>query len=155
MTRFKTCLAVLAALCLAGVQPVRADSSLASSASDSASSTVGSLSNSVRNSSNSSSTTTPVADGDYRIDEVAVLLDRPGTLRLKLQPLADGGDAQALFLILPQPTVDHGRLAVGQVVTARQRPYGVEFAARDDGQTFFLALHDDWLRELSAHAVAL
>ena len=48
-----------------------------------------------------------------------------------------------------------GRLAPGDIVTARQRPYGVEFASGATQQAFFLVLNDDWYRELQTNAVVL
>jgi hypothetical protein len=148
-------LALLATLWLAVCLPAAAESSAASSASNSASSTVGSLSDSVKGSSDSSSKTTTVAEGEYRIIELAAFPERPGTVRLTLQALAGTGADGVLFLVVPAPALDGGRLVAGQIVTARQRPYGVEFARGDDGQAFFLALSDDWLRELQARAVTL
>ena len=49
----------------------------------------------------------------------------------------------------------HQVLAAGQVVQARHRPYGVEFAKAADGTAFFLALTDGWLRELQNNPVTL
>ena len=46
-------------------------------------------------------------------------------------------------------------MAAGQIVAARQRPYGVEFAKGDTGKAFFLVLHDAWYRELQSNAVVL
>src|SRR6185436_15892890 len=64
--------------------PCHADS-FASSASSAGSASVGSLSDSLKGSSGSSKTT--VAEGDYRIVEVAAA-DRPNTLRVKMQHVA-------------------------------------------------------------------
>jgi hypothetical protein len=41
------------------------------------------------------------------------------------------------------------------VVTARHRPYGVEFARADTREPFFLLLADDWRHELDPHALTL
>ena len=155
MTPFKSGLPLFAALALAISGPALAASSAASSASDSASTSVGSLSDSVKKSSNSSSGDKDVAEGDYKVIEVAAIAEQPGTVRLKLQAVADASEAGVVFLDVPQPALDKTRLAAGQIVTARSRPYGLEFAKAADGQAFFLALRDDWLRELQSHPVTL
>jgi hypothetical protein len=134
-----------AAACLVMTVPAGAASSAASSASDSVATSVGSLSNSVQASSGSSSKT-GVAQGDYRVIEVAAAPDRPGQVRLRLEPLTAGAEAFALYL--PQAVAAEARLAVGDTVAARTRPYGVEFSQGEPRRAFFLALADEWLREL-------
>jgi hypothetical protein len=142
-------------LCLAATAPCRAEGS-ASSASSAGSASVGSLSDSVRGSSNSSSRDDRVAEGDYRIVEVAELAGRPGQLRLTLQAAAaNAGDEPAFFLDLPKRATEQPGLARGDVISARHRPYGLEFARADTRQAFFLALADDWFRELDPRAVSL
>jgi hypothetical protein len=81
--------------------------------------------------------------------------ERPGTLRLKLQPVADASEDSAFFLYVPEKALAQTAVAVGQTVAARTRPYGVEFAQADTGRAFFLVLHDDWYRELQSNAVTL
>jgi hypothetical protein len=71
-------------------------------------------------------------------------------VRLTLQ-----GEGETLFLYVPQETVRLGGLATGQVVAARQRTFGVEFAAGEPRRAFFLALRDGWLPELQTRAVTL
>ena len=155
MNLFSKNLPWLAALSLSIAGPAMAASSAASSASDSVSTSVGSLSDSVKKSSNSSSGDKEVAEGDYRVIEVAAVAEQPGTMRLKLPAVADNSEAGVVFLDVPQPALDKSRLAAGQIVVARNRPYGLEFAKAADGQAFFLALRDDWLRELQSHPVTL
>jgi len=150
MTHFKHCLALL--LLAAAALPAFAASSAASSASESIGMSVGSLSGSIQRSSNSSSPT-KVADGDYKLIEIAADGERAGMVRLRLQALHDEHDE--FYLILPRETVERSRLASGDVVSAHQRPYGLEFAAGAERQAFFLVLADDWLRELQTKAVAL
>ncbi len=144
----------LAFAALAGLNapPVVAASSAASSASESVGVSIGSLSGSVQKSSDSSSRTTQVATGDYRIVEVTQVADKPGVLRLTLQALAPPADGE-FFLYLPQATVADSRLAAGQTVGARQRPYGLEFSGGPAGAPFFLVLADDWYRELKSERV--
>jgi hypothetical protein len=160
MTHVKPSLAsialALAALLLgAAALPAMAASSTASAASDSLTTSVGSASGSIQKSSDSSSTDNKVADGDYKIIDVATLAERPGTLRMKLQAVADRGADGEFFLYLPQPAFEQSRLAQGDIVSARQRPYGLEFAHGQTRQAFFLVLSDDWYRELNTTAVVL
>ena len=155
MNTLKNSLALAAALALLTTPPVMALSSTASSASEGASASVGSLSDSVKGSSNSSSGDAKVAAGDYKIIEVLAMTDAPGTVQLKLQSVAQAGAAGELLLQVPQRTLDQAGLAAGQLITARQRPYGVEFAKAADGAAFFLALSDGWLRELQNNPVTL
>lgn len=141
----------LAALLLAtAAGPAGAASSTSSAASEGASASVGSLSTSIEQSSVSSSRGDKVADGDYTVVDVAAAQARPGQLRLTLQR-----QGLTLFLYVPQEAVRQGGVAAGQVVAARQRPFGVEFAAGEPRRAFFLALHDGWLPELQTRAVTL
>jgi hypothetical protein len=142
------------ALLLAGVfvaLPCRADS-FASSASSASSASVGSLSDSIRDSSKSS--TDKVAEGDYRVMDVAAA-ERPDTLRLKMQH-ADrtGGEGAVIYLDVPRQALGHRAPAPGDVVGVRLRPYGYEFAWADTREAFFLALAADWRRELDARPVS-
>lgn len=142
---------VLVAVGLAAATAARAES-FASSASSAGSASIGSLSDSVRGSSRSSSgDDKKVAEGDYRVLEVADAADRPSHLQLKLQPVAQSGEHGVLWLTLPRQALASRGLAAGDLVVARQRPYGVEFARADAAQArepFFLVLADDWHREL-------
>lgn len=148
----------LAALLVgAAVLPAAAGSLVTSSAAggSSASSAASSASESSKDSSTSSSTNNRVAEGPYKIVDLVAVADRPGTVRLRLQALADAGPAGEFVLDLPAQTADQSRLATGQTVTARQRPYGTEFAHVDTHQAFFLVLSDGWSRELVANPVLL
>ena len=147
-------LACLSCLCIATAAPCLADS-LASSASSAGSASSASISDSIDRSSDSSKRDKQVAEGDYRIVEVAAVADRPGTLRLKMQPTAPQGGAGEFTLDLPQPTFDRQGLAPGAIVSARRRAYGLEFARADTHEPFFLVLADAWQRELESHAVTL
>jgi hypothetical protein len=128
-----------------------AESSLVSSASQSLSTSVGQMSKSISNSSDGSSRHQDLAQGDYKVVEVAAA-DRPGMVALKLQPVAEG--AEAFTLTVPAETVAKNGLAVGQVVSALARPYGFEFAKADTKQAFFLVMRDDWHRELKSNPVS-
>ncbi len=160
MNRFSTPLACLALALGAAASPAMAASSTASSASEGVSASVGSVSTSFETSSDSSSKKDKTASGDYKVIEVAEVAERPGTLRMKLQPVATtnapNADADNSFVLyLPAQAVAQSQVAAGQIVAARQRPYGVEFAKGDTGRAFFLVLHDAWYRELQSNAVVL
>ncbi len=147
-------IATLSAASTLAATTVWADS-LASSASSAGSASLGSISDSIGGSSNSSGGNQKVADGDYRVIEVAVLATQPGLVRLTLAALAPAGDgAREFTLTLPERAVAAQPVAVGDVVSARQRAYGVAFA-RATGEAFFIALADDWRGELDARAVRL
>jgi len=154
MAAFKQALAA-ALLVAAGTTPALAASSTSSAASDSIGTSVGSISGSIKNSSDSSSQAT-VAEGEYRIIEVASMPEQPTMARMKLQAVKtqQGADAE-FYLVLPQVVVDQARLAQGGIVMARQKPYGLEFAQGPARQGFFQVLRDEWHRELHTRPVVL
>jgi hypothetical protein len=140
---------VAAISAVAAMVPAVAES-LASSASSTASFAASSASNSLEASSGSSSKGTTAAAGDYRIEAVTVAADRPGMVRLALQPAAGGATRTAFVLVLPQRTAEQQGLVRGDTVSVRERAYGFEFARADTRQAFYLVLADDWQRELDA-----
>ena len=152
MSRLQQALISLAMLG-AAAGPVLAASSASSASSEGSSASVGSLSTSIEKSSNSSSKGDKVAEGDYRIIEVAAADQQPGKMRLTLRALnpVDG----EFVLTLPQTAVLQGRLAAGGVVTARAHAYGLQFAAGAPREAFFLVLQDAWYQELQTKAVTL
>ncbi len=138
--------------------PVFAASSTASSASEGASSAASSGSKSLEASSGSSSKGDKVAAGDYRIIDVAAAADRPGMVRVHLQAAAEMSALNApdaFYLVLPEQAFEKSQLVAGQLVTARQHAYGLEFANQQNQQAFFLVLSDEWYRELDSKAVVL
>jgi hypothetical protein len=76
-------------------------------------------------------------------------------VRVRLQAVADASAEGEFFLYLPQQTAEQAQLAAGQLITARLRAYGLEFARTETKQAFFLALNDDWYRELQTNVVRL
>jgi hypothetical protein len=152
MIRITTALAA-AAWMAAATLPAQAASSASSAVSDSLSTSVDSLSNSLRRSSRSSSGDDKVADGDYRIVEIAAVADQPDKRRLVLQPVA--GEGEGFTLDVAQSLLAETGLEAGKVISARNRPYGIEFALAPTKQVFFLALEDAWLRELPTRPVTL
>jgi len=143
---------IACALALAGAPSAQADSSIAFSASDSLSVSMAKLSDSVANASTSSSPGDHQAEGDYRVIDVAEIADRPGLLRVRLQPLPEGREG-AIDLTLPRQAADAGHVAPGGVVTAVPRPYGIEFATGPAREAFFLALDDAWMHEMRTRPV--
>lgn len=141
----------LAALALAAAAlPAFADS-LASSASGSLSVSSDKISNSLSDSSQSSSNRDARnAQGDYKVIDVAEVADRPGVLKARLHAV-DREDE--FFLTLPREAAANGQVAAGAVVTAMQRPYGIEFATGGEHRAFFLALADQWADELESKAL--
>lgn len=103
----------------------------------------------------SDSSTQKTAAGEYRIVDVAALPGQPDQVRMKLQSLADAGDAGTFVLYLPQQVVSQRGLVAGRTVQATPRPYGTEFAAADTHEAFFLLMHDDWYNELAARPLVL
>jgi hypothetical protein len=142
----------------AALTPCGASTNATSSASSAASESADSASSSVEKSSDSSSSSgKKVAAGDYKVIHMAMLPERPGMWRLNLQAITGaGGKQDGFFLYLPQAVIDKTPLlAVGGVVTARARPYGLELAHGDRQEAFFLVLDDDWHRDLQTRALAL
>lgn len=128
--------------------------SFVSSASSAGSASSGSVSDSLSDSSNSSSGGNKVADGDYRIIEIAPTPGRADRTRLTLQAAEP---AQRIVLDLPQATFARQGLAAGDTVYASNRPYGVEFGRRaaEQRQPFYLVLADEWHDELASRPVTL
>jgi hypothetical protein len=132
--------------------------SFASSASSAGSKSVGSLSDSLTGSSNSSSGDKKVAEGTYRIEQVAAVADKPDHLRLHLQATATSGPAGAVLLDLPRHAVEKQGLDTQALIALRQRPYGMEVAHVTPAAApvaFFLLLADAWRSELDTRAVTL
>lgn len=145
-------LAAAAALVLAAPW-AQASSTAGSSASSAASDTVGSVSDSFQGSSNSSSEDDKHAlNGDYRVQGLYAVADRPGRLRIALVPV-DQPEQPAVMLELPQQVAMNAGVVEGLVITARPRPYGTEFATAE--APFYLVVEDAWYRELVARRVTL
>ena len=136
---------------LAAALPAFAESSIASSASDSLSVSSAKISDWISNSSQSSSQRDARnAQGDYKVIEVADVAGRPGMVQLRLHALAQDDE---FMLTLPREAAANGHVAKDAVVTAMQRPYGIEFATGQEHAAFFLALADDWANELRTTAL--
>jgi hypothetical protein len=131
----------------------RASSSASSASSEGSSASVGSLSTSLEKSSDSSSKGDKVAAGDYKVIQMADATDRPGVLRVTLQATADASNT--FVLLLPQAAATQGQVALGAVIQARPREFGLEFAAGTPRQPFYLVLHDAAYRELRTQVVTI
>lgn len=144
------CVSVLAA---ALAIPAHADS-VASSASSAGSASSGSISDSIGGSSNSSNKDRRVTAGDYQVIDIAQAPAKLDTTRLTLRPVA-GTAAQAFTLDVPNRALAARTMGSGAIVHVNERVYGYEFAYADTRQPFFLALQDDWYRELGSRKVAI
>lgn len=123
--------------------------SFASSASSAGSASSGSVSDSLNGSSNSSSHDKKVANGPYRIIDIAAVPGRDGMARITMQNDAQ----QPLVLDLPKATFEQQQLTQGDMIYAQNRAYGIEFARNDTRKAFFLVLADQWHGELAARPV--
>ena len=146
--------ALLAALAAACALPVQAASTAASSASSAGSASSGSVSDSIGSSSNSGGDDKRVAAGQYRVIDVAAAPGKPDTTRMTLQAAATGA-TRAFTLDVPNKALAQRAIGKGELVQVNAREYGYEFAHADNRQAFFLALEDNWYRELGSHKVAI
>lgn len=126
--------------------------SFASSASSAGSASSGSVSDSLRGSSKSSTGNEKVADGDYRIIEVADAPERADFVRVAMQ---GNEPQQRIELELPRAVFAKQGLDRGDLVHTQRRVYGYEFSRGDTREAFYLAIADDWYGELAARPVGL
>lgn len=168
MIRLNTRLAAVALLTCAVALPSQAESSITSSASDSLSRSSGSISDSITGSSHASSPDNKQVKGDYKVIDMAEVDGRPDMVQLRLQPVVASAETperaaqpaataavDQLLLTLPREAAESGHIARNGVVTAMQRPYGIEFASGQPHAAFFLALADDWVREMKMAPLSL
>ena len=143
------CLGLFAIACAI---PVQAES-FASSASSAGSASSASISDSISDSSTSSSGDNKVAAGDYRVIDIANAPNNPDTTRLTLR--AEAGQVRTFFLDVPNRAMAQRQVNAGDVVRVNERVYGYEFAYADTQRPFFLALQDDWQRDMASRKVAI
>lgn len=146
-----TLLAVFATAC---ALPVQAASTAASSASSAGSASSGSVSDSIGSSSNSSGDDKRVAAGQYRVIDIAAAPGKSDTTRMTLHAAAAGASGE-FTLDVPNKALTQRGVAKGELVQVNAREYGYEFAHADSKQAFFLALEDNWYRELGSRKVAI
>ena len=150
-----TLLRALCAAALAGAcaLPAHADSA-SSVASSAGSASSASISDSIGASSDSSSGDRRVAAGEYRVIDIAQAPAKPGTMRMTLRATA-AGPTREFYLDVPNHALAARTVHTGELVRVNERVYGYEFAHADDKRPFFLALQDDWYRELGSKQVAI
>lgn len=119
------------------------------SVSDSVSASVGSISDSVHDSSRAMH----VAEGDYKVLDVAQAADKPGHTRLTLQAANDSQQAP-FYLYLPEHDARQAALARGDTISASKRPFGLAFARAHATTPFVLVLDQAWQQELQPNIVS-
>jgi hypothetical protein len=129
-------------------------SSAGSSASSAGSASLRGSSDSISGSSDSSRADAKVAEAEYRVAAVDEVEGRADMLRLTMEPLASHPHATGFKLQLPQRALGDRPLVPGDTVSARHRPYGLEFARGGTRDAFFLVLADDWHRDLQTRVIA-
>jgi hypothetical protein len=152
---FPRALSLAAALAIAAASavPVHA-TSFTSSASSAGSASSGSISDSIGSSSNSSSgDDNRVAAGEYRVIDVAQAPAKLDTTRVTLRAVAAG--AREFYLDVPNRALAERGVNTGELVQVNERVYGYEFAHADTRRSFFLALQDDWYRDLASRKVTI
>ena len=151
---FKTFALAVALAAAASTLPAHADS-FASSASSAGSASSGSISDSIGGSSNSSSGDNKRAEtGPYRVMDVAQAPAKAGITRITLRAVA-GNAATEFWVDVPDRALADRRVAKNEVVQVNERVYGYEFAYGDTKKPFFLALQDDWYRDLASRKVTI
>jgi hypothetical protein len=133
--------------------PAQAES-FASSASSAGSASSASISDSISGSSDSSGGDEKVAAGEYRVIDIAQTPGKPDTTRLTLRAVATG-QARSFYLDVPNRAMAQRHVNAGDVVQVNERVYGYEFAYADTQRPFFLALQDDWYRDLASRKVTI
>ena len=151
--RFSLRLTLLAAMSAAFVLPAHALSLGSYSLIEGSRTSIGGLSNSITASSNGSSTAVGLAQGDYTLVEVAAVNDQPDMVRMALQAVDRDKAENDVYVLLPAKTYLDAGLQAGQVISAKQRPYGVELAKANDSKPFFLLVQDSLLEELKSKPV--
>lgn len=134
--------------------PAHADS-VASSASSAGSASSASISDSIGGSSNSSNRDKRVAAGQYRVIDVARAPAKADTTRMTLRAAGEQAGAQAFYLDVPDRALAQRAVNPGELVQVTERVYGYEFGYADTQRPFFLALQNDWYRELGSHPVTI
>ena len=143
------CLAAFSAAC---ILPAQAASTTASSASSAGSASSGSVSDSIVASSNTSGGDDRVAAGEDLGIDVAQAPAKANTTRMTLRA---AGGAREFHLDVPNRALGARAVAKGELVQVNEREYGYEFAHADTNTAFFLALQDNWYRELGSQKVAI
>lgn len=145
---------ILALFATACTLPAAHADSVASSASSAGSASSGSVSDSISGSSNSSNGDQRVTAGQYRVIDVARAPGKPDTTRMTMHAIASG-PGQDFYLDVPDRALAQRPIQSGDLVQVDERVYGFEFVYADTRRPFFLALQDDWYRELGSRQVTI
>lgn len=124
--------------------------SFASSASSAGSASSGSISDSLSDSSNSSKDGDKVANGDYRVVDIARTPERAAFMRVTMRT---EDLTQRVVLDLPVEVLNKQAIKEGDFIHAQRRAYGFEFSRADTKEAFYLVLADNWHDELAARRV--
>jgi len=103
-------------------------------------------------STGSSKVVKTVAEGNYRVTDIAESNDHPDKMKVALQ--ADKADGEAFYLYITRNQFDKANLNKGQVVTAVKRPYGVSFKHVDAVEPFVVVLDETWIKDLRSNDIA-
>ena len=125
------------------------------SVSDSISASVEGISTSVGQISKSSSKAANLAEGEYRIIDVAEAADRPDRARLTLRAVGKDDAEEDFYLFMPKQEFARAQLQAGQTLAARNRPYGAAIFKQDLGEPIAVLLKDDWRSNLQPTPVTL
>ena len=148
-------LTLAGASAMAGATAAAGGSSVGISASSAGSASVKGSSNSIGGSSDSSSgkdKTAAIKDGDYRVAAVAPVPAQADKVRLSLEPQGIA-QAEPFQLDVPLQVLGGQAPAVGEIVQARQRVYGVQFTRAAAPEPFLLVLADAWGQQLRSRPV--
>jgi len=123
------------------------------SVSDSISATVGGISTASSTVGKSSAKLLNLAEGDYKVVEVAQAQEA-GKLRLTLHPLDETQAAEGFYLYVAAADVEEAQVRQGDIVSAKQRPYGVAMFGQGKADPFALVLNDGWRKQILPEAIS-
>lgn len=145
--------AVLASLSLYSIAGQCGSLSLVS-VSDSIFASVEGISNSVSTVSKSASKATNLAEGDYRVVEVAEMHDEAMRVRLALRPVEEGA-GEGVYLYMRSEEFARSNVREGQLVSAKLRPYGVAIFGKGGAEPFALVLNEQMSPQIRPVPVTL
>lgn len=96
-----------------------------------------------------------VAEGDYKVVDVAQAQDASGRMRLTLQPVASVDDQDDIYLYVQGDQYARVHPRLGDIVSAKMRPYGAAFFMQGKGDPFVLVFRDGWSDQIQAQPVTL
>lgn len=123
------------------------------SVSDSISATVEGISTASSTIGKSSAKLLNLAEGDYKVVDVAQAQEA-GKLRLTLRPVDEALAGEGFYLYVMAADVEQAQVRQGDIVSARQRPYGVAVFGQGKSDPFVLVLNDGWRKQILPEAIA-